>query len=431
MHRSKCIQVLQVFFTSRAFRIKYNNHYMADSRADKKNKVSFRQAASGLQQALAAGHFTHFYLLYGEQAYLRNQYRDKIRNALMRGGSGMSLGTGSGSGTGSADSGSSGSGSPGSDSMNTDSRNSDFMNSDPLNLTVYTGSGFTAEQVISIADTLPFFADRRVIVFDSTGLWNSRQMPSSEPDALADYFGTQPDTTYFVFSEPSVDKSRRLYRAMTRKKEDVTVLDCDSVSEEEISQWAGTLFRRRGKNIGGGVLAMFLSFAGTDMYHVYSEADKLCAYVGERGEIRAQDVRDICSPVTRDRIFDMISAIAEKKADRALDIYMDLLRLQTPPQVILSLMERQYSQMMQVKDLMERGASEDGIAAAVGMPAWMIRRYYTPPCRLYRSAGEIRDAYVACVRADALYKSGKSTDRLAVETLIVSNTLKKTGNGHG
>ena len=73
-----------------------------------------------------------------------------------------------------------------------------------MNLTKFTGTGFAAKDVIDIAETLPFFAERRVVLFENTGLW-AREM-TGEADKLADYFGTQPETTIFVFSEPTIDR---------------------------------------------------------------------------------------------------------------------------------------------------------------------------------------------------------------------------------
>ena len=352
----------------------------------RKDEPSFGEGLKVLNAGLKAGAFTHFYLLYGDQAYLRNFYRNQIRDTLMKSESGFSMGMGKDGGA------------------------------DSMNLAVFTGSDFTAKQVIDAADTLPFFAERRVIIREDTGLWNTRQMPSTESEALAEYFGSQPDTTYFILSEPAVDRTRKLYRALTKNRQDCTILRCEDIPQDMIAKWIVNLFRQAGKTIGSGVLAMLLSYTGEDMLHIRSEVEKLCAYTGDRAEIRPQDIQDVCTPVAQDRVFDMIEAIAEKRTDRALRIYADLLRLQTPPQVILALMERQYKTMMQVKDF-GQSISDAEAAARLGMTTWFYSKY-AAACRRYASAREIRDAYASCIRADALYKSGRIEDRVAVEMLI-------------
>ena len=173
----------------------------------RKDEPSFGEGLKVLNAGLKAGAFTHFYLLYGDQAYLRNFYRNQIRDTLMKSESGFSMGMGKDGGA------------------------------DSMNLAVFTGSDFTAKQVIDAADTLPFFAERRVIILEDTGLWNSRQMPSTESEALAEYFGSQPDTTYFILSEPAVDRTRKLYRALTKNRQDCTILRCEDIPQDMIAKW--------------------------------------------------------------------------------------------------------------------------------------------------------------------------------------------------
>ena len=67
---------------------------------------------------------------------------------------------------------------------------------------------------------------------------------------------------------------------------------------------------------------------------------------GERELIESADVNAICSRRIQDRVFDLIAAIGSRQADRALAIYMELLSLQTPPQIILSLMGRPRSRLV-------------------------------------------------------------------------------------
>ena len=54
------------------------------------------------------------------------------------------------------------------------------------------------------------------------------------------------------------------------------------------------------------------------------------------------------------KIFDMITAIANRQTRKAMDLYEDLLTLKEPPMRILFLIARQFNQILQVKELMGR-----------------------------------------------------------------------------
>ena len=67
------------------------------------------------------------------------------------------------------------------------------------------------KSVIDLSETLPFFAERRLIVFDNTGFFKSAGAD------LADYIKEMPDTTYYIFVEDEIDKRSKLFKAVKSK----------------------------------------------------------------------------------------------------------------------------------------------------------------------------------------------------------------------
>src|SRR5699024_4771023 len=121
-----------------------------------------------LNEDLKTGKFKQIYLLYGEEAYLKKQYKERFIKAMLPEG-------------------------------------------DTMNYAYYEGKNTDIKEVIDLAETLPFFAERRLIVFENTGFFKSAGAD------LADYIGDMPDTTYFIFIESEVDKRSRLYKAVKAK----------------------------------------------------------------------------------------------------------------------------------------------------------------------------------------------------------------------
>jgi DNA polymerase-3 subunit delta len=342
-----------------------------------KSEPSFLERQQEFNKVLESGAFTPFFMISGDQAYLRNQDRDKLLEALLG------------------------------------------STQDQMNLTRFTGTGFSAKDVIDIAETLPFFAERRVILLDSTGLW-AREM-SAEADKLADYFGTQPETTVFVFSEPTIDRKRRLYTRMGKPGKSLTVLACENVEDSTLRKWIQGRFRKSGKTIEGSALALFRQYAGDDMMNIASESDKLISYIGDKTAVGTADIKAICTPVIQDRIFDLIDAIAAGSNSDAMRIYLDMVKLETPPQVILVLLVRQYNRFLQMKEL--QNLSNEEIASKIGIKSWLVGKT-RPALAKYRSSAQIERLLDLCVSADADYKSGKMSDKIALETLINALSLE-------
>ena len=359
--------------------------------AAKKSGGDYAANQRQLNDGLAKGEFRRIYLICGEQAYLRLYNREKLVKALLGDG-------------------------------------------DEMNLSRYSGSDVAARDVIDMAETLPFFADRRVVVIENSGLLNpksaSRSVTGSrtaaalaeEADRLADFVPQIPDTAAVVLVEENVDKRGRLYKAIAKSQKDGQglILECSTPEEADLRAWAGGIFRRSGMTINGRTLALFLTYAGEDMFNIAGEAEKLCCYCLERREITEQAVRDVCSPRIRDRIFDMIEAIALRDRKKALGIYMDLCALRTAPQVILTLMRRQFGQLVKIRELSGK-IPDSEIAKQVGLPPFVVTRKYKPALRMYTSE-ELLDALEECTRADQESKSGRIDAGMAVEMIIVRHS---------
>ncbi|MCH4034506.1 MAG: DNA polymerase III subunit delta [Lachnospiraceae bacterium] len=338
----------------------------------KKQESGLREAQEELNRQIKEQAFQRVYLLCGEQAYLRTQNRDKLREAVLAGG-------------------------------------------DKMNAAYYTGDGFTAHDVIGLAETMPFFAERRVIVLENTFLWGNRG--GSEAEHLAEYIKDIPETTVLIFVEEKPKGTTKLYKQI---KKYGFILNCETPSDRDMAAWTAGRFRREGHRIAPQTLAFFLSYVGTDMLTVENEVRKLVSYAGEREEITKEDILTISSPLVRDQIFDMISAIGEKNPDRAMKIYMDLLKLQTPPPVILSLMTRQYGQLLQAQELL-RSHPEREAAQLMGANPWVFSHRICPMLRYYQEESLVQ-ALDACIQAGMDFRSGKADPQIAVERLIAANS---------
>jgi DNA polymerase-3 subunit delta len=114
----------------------------------------------------------------------------------------------------------------------------------------------------------------------------------------------------------------------------------------------------------------------------------------------------------------MIGAVSRRQKDKALAIYMDLISLRTPSQVILTLLQREFSRLVQVKELQEAGVSEAEIARSAGLSPWIIRKNYLPITRSL-DARRLTRSLQQCLQADQDYKSGLMDAGVAVEMTII------------
>ena len=318
-----------------------------------------------LAEDIKNGSFKSSYLLYGEEAYLRTQYNNRLKNAL-------------------ADP------------------------SDTMNFSRFEGKGIDPAEIISLAETLPFFAERRLILIEDSGFFKNKC------DELADYLPNMPDTTCLLFVETEVDKRNRLYKAVQKYGR---VTEFQLQDERTLMKWILGTLKKENKKITESTLQLFLERTGSDMENIHMELEKLLSYTIGRAVITSEDVEEICTMQTTGQIFEMIRAIAEKKQRLALDLYYDLLALKEPPMRILFLIARQFNQLLLVKSLTAKGMDRASVASKAQVAPFIAGRLMTQ-ARSF-TMQQLRNAVQDCVDAEEAVKTGRMTDVLSVEILIV------------
>ena len=166
-------------------------------------------------------------------------------------------------------------------------------------------------------------------------------------------------------------------------------------------------------------MEFFLSKTGDDMENISSELEKLISYTLGRDVITEEDVEAICTTQVSNKIFDMITAIANRQTRKAMDLYEDLLTLKEPPMRNLFLIARQFNQILQVKELMGQGMDKSTIASRMKLQPFVAGKIMLQAKTFSRE--QILSYVNLCVDAEESVMTGRLTDRLAVE-LKIANT---------
>ncbi len=311
------------------------------------------------------GQLKNVYLLYGTEDYLKRQYRDKLKHALVE-------------------------------------------PDDTMNFSAYEGKDINPKELIDLSETLPFFKEKRMILVENSGFFKN------SCDDLAEYMGQVPESTCFVFVEEEVDKRSKLFKAASRAG---SAVEFETPKEDMLIRWILGRIQREGKKITQSVMQLFLSKTGSDMENIDKELEKLICYTLDKTEISAADVEAICTGQTENKIFEMIDAISAKNQKKALDLYYDLLALKEAPMRILFLIARQFQNLLLIKSMSVKGYPAVSIAKTAGMPSFAVQKNL-------RQAGafkinQLKEAIEDCGQAEEDVKTGRMADQLAVELLIV------------
>ena len=227
-----------------------------------------------LNQDIKTKEFKRVYLLYGDEPFLVSSYKKRLKEAI--------------------------------------------AGEDTMNFNYFEGKSPDVHEIISLADTMPFFADRRLILIDGSGFFKSA------PEELVEYLPQIPDTTCMVFCESEVDKRNRLFKKV---KETGYAAELGKQNTDQLMKWAVGILAKDGRKITRPVMEYFLGRTGDDMENIRMELEKLICYTMGREVITKEDVDAVGTVHVSNRIFDMVAAIVSGNTKKAMDLYEDLLSL--------------------------------------------------------------------------------------------------------
>lgn len=313
---------------------------------------------------IKANEFKPVYLLYGDEPYLKKQYEDKLIKAV--------------------------------------------VSDDTMNYSFFDKESVSVKEIISIGDTLPFFAEKRLIVVENSGFFKSSN------DELAMYIKNMPDYLIIIFVEEQIDKRNKLYKSVS---ETGYVSEMNAQPVSVLTKWIKGLFNAENKEITGEAVTCILDRTGASMNLIKQEIEKLVTYVDNRPVIEKHDVEAVCSTQTVSRIFEMISAIGEKNQQKALNLYYDLLTLKEKPMSILFLIVRQFNGILQVSQGLSQGKNNSAMAKEIGIQPFLVGKYAS--CARKFTPEILYSALKDCAQVEEDVKSGKLIDRIAVEMIII------------
>lgn len=313
--------------------------------------------------------FKPVYLLSGSEEYLKIQYKERLKKAILGG-------------------------------------------TDEMNYSYYEGSGIDASKVMAMADTLPFFSEKRLIMIEDSGWFKSS-------NDFADYLKSMPQTTHIIFVEKEVDKRNRLYKAV---KELGHIAECEMVDEAMLIRWIRSRFSENGKKISDGDIRHLISKTGSNMENISTEMEKVICYALDQEIVTSKEIDAVCVTQLSNKIFDMVNAIGSQNQSLALKLYYDLLALKEKPMTILYLVTRQINLIMQVKEMMSLRMDNATIAKKAGVPPFTVSKYAAQARNF--TTNTLCDALKTATDIEESVKTGRLIDKVGVELLIVQYSQK-------
>jgi len=350
-------------------------------------RAGARDAAS-LRRELAAGKTAPVYLLFGEEAFLKEEAAAGIRRAML--------------GEGEAE-------------------------ASPWNVTALEGGSATLAEILDEARTLPMLSPRRLVVVKE-----AEKIREADVVPLREYLKDPSSTTCLVFIAGSgrPDFRRAVFRAL---QEGAAAVEFPALKGASVSKWIRERVRGRDAEIDPEALALLEAHLGSDLFRIDREISKVLDFLAPSRKITAGALGEVLGGAVAGSVFELAENVGAGEDAEAVRLLREILAEGEEPARLLFLIARQIRTLILGKSLVKQGHRGNDLARALGVPPYpsVLEKVQRLISRFPESAGP--PSMRRILEADRAIKGGVGKGPAILERLVLDLTalVKQPGGRHG
>jgi len=268
------------------------------------------------------------------------------------------------------------------------------------------------DAVVAAAETLPFLADKRLVVIREHPALTGR---AEADERLCEYIQRVPESCVLLFLQRGkADARKKLYKAVQKHG---TIVSFAPMTESELTGWIVRAFQERGKLCASQTASLLAFTVGSDTALLLTEIDKLCGLCAQRDGVTDDDVHAVATRSIECTVFEMVDAVVAGQEGRAFALLRDMLVSGSDRIGILAMLLRQYRLLQHVKIMQFEKRSPQQIKQNLGIAPFAAERCIRQ-AQAY-SGGEVKQAVDVCLETEYRIKSGKMNQEGALEAAML------------
>ncbi len=276
---------------------------------------------------------------------------------------------------------------------------------------LYGDEPIEPEQIINKASSMPFLAQRRLIILRRTESFKAEQLERFLP-----YLDRPSSSTCLIFISARTNFNTKFYKKF--RSEGAAVL-FDELKGNQILPWIKrTASEDFGMTLEGEACAYLHGVVGNRPRELYSELEKLHLRYGKT--VTPEQVKDAVTHSRVYTVFELMDAVSMKDCASSLRIlkrYLEEEDLRDGPQKLIGMLNRQVRLLWQAKAvLLKRGGTQE-IEKKTALTGFPVKKLMEQAPRWEEK--ELERALELLRRADDRLKSGSGAT-VILETLVLS-----------
>jgi len=286
---------------------------------------------------------------------------------------------------------------------------------DSKNVTIFDISNNSVEDIIVEAGYFSMFEEEKYIIVKNASFFGNSKIKDSDIELLLNYLEKPNNNTTIIFiCNIKLDMRKKITKIM---KDKYQIINIPNLSNYEIINRVKTYFAKEGFTIDEESIKYIIKVSINNYDIIMQEVNKLILYYDKPGHIKQSDVENITSHFLNTNNFLFVDAIVDNDLEKSLALYQDLKIIKVEPAVLLSLLNRDFRIMLNIKIMLEQEKREYVIMNELGLLDWQLEKYLKKvfPYKIK----ELENIILKLAQLDLDIKRGKVDRFIGLELFIL------------
>jgi len=313
-----------------------------------------------------------------------------------------------------------------------------------FNTDLLDGASTELMKIVEISRSYPMMSDYRVLhIKNFDKLFSGRASKKIEENSPINKLLDSPPPTTYIIIEANIESANGISKgskggnltAPNQKKlssakfpfnrilNECGWTEFAKLYESSYPRWIIERVKSHGKKIDERGAELIAARAKRSLRDIATEIDKLLIYVGDRDEIRLDDVLFVTGYNHDYNVFEFQNQLGRKNAAKSFEILTRLLANDRQEMLILSILTRFFVILLKYSELKAKGMNEYSLASTLGVYPSQLGEY-SAAMEKY-SLEEIMNALVILCETDEKLKSGVGE---SIATMMLMTDAIMNGN---
>lgn len=262
--------------------------------------------------------------------------------------------------------------------------------------------------ILGSVRTLPFLASRRVVLIRGV-----EELSREQQEELLVYLNDSCPTSCLVLTAKRLDLRTRLAAAIQKKG---VLLRFDRLEADSLKESLLEAANDRGIRLQPEAVGLLMTLVGDDFRQLIYNMEKVALFVGEREEIRANDIEAMVGETRVKSIFQLTDAVSSSNLDVALRCLTSLVESGEEPLAIIGMLARQIRLLVRAKALQEQSVPVSRMTHEFHLPPRVVAALAEQSSS--RSWRQLSGALQSLSGADVAIKTGRAAARDVLTGLV-------------